>query len=104
MHPKQDREYLRRVIQERTGRPLPEVLREYHERRGGNSESLARIFSRLAGEPVTGATIERWLTEFAVWSEDERWAVTVAKLGRLLDQVIEAEIERRAGQRSSPSS
>jgi len=101
LNPKQDQEYLRRIIQERTGRHLAEVLREYHDRRGGDLESLARIFTRLAGERVTGVTIENWLTEFEIWSPDERWAVTVAKVGRLLDQVIEAEIERRASQRSS---
>lgn len=93
------RNRLRRVIEERTGRPLSELVRELYRDQAQTPAQMACLCSRLAGEDVAVGIVEAWLNEFDLIDREERWAEMIPRLHRLLDALIAEEADRRVSRR-----
>ena len=96
---KRHRNHIRRVIEERTGRPLSEIVRELYREQDQTPDQMACFCSRLAGEDVAIGVVEAWLSEFDLIDLEEHWAAMVPRLHRLLDELIAAEAGRRVSRR-----
>ena len=96
---KRHRNHIRRVIEERTGRPLAEIVRELYREQAQTPDQVACFCSRLAGEDVAIGVVEAWLNEFDLIDQEERWAAMVPRLHRLLDELIAEEADRRVSRR-----
>ncbi len=96
---KRHRNHIRHVIEERTGRPLSEIVRELYREQAQTPDQVACFCSRLAGEDVAIGVVEAWLNEFDLIDREERWAAMVPRLHRLLDELIAEEADRRVSRR-----
>ena len=89
------RDYLRRIIEHKTGRPLAEIVCELYHGQGWTSSHISQACTQLAGEEVAVAVAEEWLYELGLADSAERWAAMVPRLKTLLDNIIEEEVDRR---------
>ena len=94
------RNYLRRIIEHKTGRPLAEIVRELYHGQGRTPDQISHACTQLAGEQVAVTVVEEWLCEFGLTDSAERWAAMVPRLKTLLDNIIEEEVDRRLKDRS----
>ncbi|MGE5549813.1 MAG: hypothetical protein ACM3ZC_04675 [Bacteroidota bacterium] len=93
-------DHLRRRIEDKTGRPLAETVRELYRGQAKTPAQMACACTQLAGEKVPVAVVEEWLREFSHTGREEDWAAMVPRLKLLLERLIDEEVERRFPGRS----
>jgi hypothetical protein len=89
------RDYLRRVIEKKTGRPLPEIIGELCREFVNVPDQMAGACSELAGEEVGVPIVQQWLREFRLSRLDRQWAVMAPQVKFLFEQLVAEEVERR---------
>lgn len=95
--------HLRRTIEQRTGRPLDEIVREMYAGFRPTPYQVACACTLLAGEEVTAADAETWLRELSLDGWEKQWAAMVPRLRKILDKLIEEEVARRLAARERAS-